>query len=364
MKIEDIDFVYKKIPLERSFSTSTGGVSNSSSLFVRVVTSEGIVGYGSGYPTSMTDEDVKSALYFSDMFKKNMIGKDPLRIEDLEKTMNGITYGNPSVKFAFNTAFWDIFGKYHKAPIFELMGYEKRSMPTSITIGINDQEAMIKDAIYWMGKGFRFFKVKLGDDVDFNIGALGSIREQLGPEVSIRCDANGAMSLNDARRFIKLARGLDLEFLEQPVKAEEDMAVLSVNSNIRIAGDESIPDKHYFPALLGKECFHIANIKLNRFGGITSGMKMVHAAELYEVPCMIGCMSENAISIAASLHLALAMGNVRFADLDTFLFLKYHPAKGIKVKRGVLSPSKAPGLGVEVDKKIFKRGSKPSLSRS
>lgn len=364
MKIEDIDFVYKKIPLEKSFSTSTGGVSNSSSLFVRIKTSDGIVGYGSGYPTSMTDEDVKSAIYFSEMFKKDMIGKDPIRIEDLEKAMDGITYGNPSVKFAFNTALWDIFGKYHNAPLFELMGFDKPMIPTSITIGINDQESMIKDSTYWMGKGFRFFKVKLGPDVDFNISALESIRDQLGQEVSIRCDANGAMSLNDARRFMKLARGLDIEFLEQPVNGEEDMAELSRNSSIRIAGDESIPDKYYFPTLLGRECFHIANIKLNRFGGISSGMKMIHAAELYEVPCMMGCMSENAISVAASLHLALAMSNVNFADLDTFLFLKYHPAKGIKVKKGVLRPSKAPGLGVEVDKKIFKRGSKPSLSRS
>ncbi|MBN1785814.1 MAG: dipeptide epimerase [Candidatus Methanofastidiosa archaeon] len=355
MKIEEIEFVYKKIPLERSFATATGGVSNSSSFFVRISTDEGIVGYGCGYPTSGTGEDVKSATYFSNLFKQDIFGMNPIRIESINSVMDSITYGNPAVKFAFNTALWDIFGKAHDSPLYMLLGYNRPKIPTSITIGLNDRDTMLKEARYWHKKGFSHLKVKLGADADAGLDVLSSIRAELGPDVNIRADANGSLALNDARRLVGVAKDLDIEFLEQPVSDEGGMVELTETSPIRIMADELIGDKYHLPRLLGKRAFHLANIKLNRFGGITNALRMIDCCELFEVPCMLGCMSENAISISASLHLALAHTNVKYVDLDTFLFLKHQPAKGLNIKKGIMRPSSSPGLGLEVDERIFKK---------
>jgi len=355
VKITDIEYIYKKMPLEKAFSTATGGVSSSSSFFVRVLTDEGIVGHGCGYPTSITDEDVKSAYYYSDLFKKALIGINPLRREKVNAIMDSITYGNPSVKFAFDTAMWDIFGKYYDSPLYELLGYSKPKIATSITIGLGNIDSTIKDVDFWMRRGFDHFKVKLGPDIDHNVEVLRLIRDDAGPEPHIRCDANGSMSLNDAKRMVMMIRDLDIEFLEQPVRGESEMVDITEYSPIRIAADESIRDRFHLQEIIKNGACHIANIKLNRFGGISYAIKMVNACELSEVPCMLGCMSENVISIAASLHMALASNNVLFADLDTFLFLKHQPAKGVSMKKGFLRPSKSPGLGVEVDKKVFKK---------
>jgi L-alanine-DL-glutamate epimerase-like enolase superfamily enzyme len=99
----------------------------------------------------------------------------------------------------------------------------------------------------------------------------------------------------------------------------------------------------------------VATLKVNKLGGISPALKIVGMAEAADVPCMMGCMAENAISIAASLHVALARRNVKYIDLDTFMFLKHQPAEGVKVKKGMMQPRHAPGLGVDVDKKIFKK---------
>ncbi|HOP09133.1 MAG TPA: dipeptide epimerase [Candidatus Methanofastidiosa archaeon] len=355
VKIEEIDFTYRKIPLERAFSTATGGVSNSSSFFVRVTTNEGITGYGCGYPTSMTDEDVRSANYYSELFREGIKGIDPLRREKVCATMDSITYGNPAVKFAFDTAIWDIIGKYHDSPLYGLLGNLRPKMATSITIGLDDVSSMLRDAMFWRRKGFDHFKVKLGPEPDRDIEVLFALRDELGPEPRIRCDANGSLSLPDARKVVMRTRDLDIEFFEQPARDDASMLELTTDSPIRIAGDESIHDRFQLQSALQRKLFHIANIKLNRFGGISQGIKMINSCELSEVPCMVGCMSENAISIAASLHLALSSNNVLFADLDTYLFLKHQPATGLNLKKGFLSPSEDPGLGVNVDKKIFKK---------
>lgn len=355
MKIEDIEYVYRKVPMEKAFTTATGGVSNSSSFFVRIITDEGIVGYGCGYPTSFTDEDARSASYFSDLFKQSMKGLDPLRRERVLSAMESVTFGNPSLKFAFDTAVWDIFGKYHDAPLYKLLGGDKPKIRSSITIGMDETEKMVRDAVYWKRKGFDYLKVKLGPDLDNDIEVIRALREELGQDVFIRCDANGSLSLGDAKRFVMSVKDMDIEFLEQPVTEEADMVNLTETSPVRIVADETIRDRFHLQSLLHKNAFHIANIKLNRFGGISQGLKMISACELSEKPCMLGCMSENAISIAASLHLALALGNVHFADLDTFLFLKYQPAKGISLKNGYLRPSSYPGLGITIENKIFKK---------
>ncbi|MHC1604894.1 MAG: mandelate racemase/muconate lactonizing enzyme family protein [Candidatus Methanofastidiosia archaeon] len=355
MKIENITHLCKKIPLETAFRTSTGDVSNSTCLFVRIETDEGMKGYGCGYPTSLTGESFKTASYFSELFTKEIKGENPLRFEHIDNLFDRITYANPSVKSAFNTALWDIVGKYYDAPLYKLLGYDKSKILTSITIGLDETEKMTKEAIYWVRKGFGILKIKLGQDPKKNIEIVEKIREGTSSETTIRCDANGAMSIMDAIRFAKDTQRFNIEFIEQPVSTVEDMIEITKASPTRIAGDETIMGFNHLASLLGKEAFHIANIKMNRFGGVSKAMKMSSLAQGFDVPCMIGCMSETQISIAASLHLALSHSNIKYADLDTYLFLKYQPAEGLKLKNGMLLPSSKPGLGIEVDKRIFKK---------
>jgi L-alanine-DL-glutamate epimerase-like enolase superfamily enzyme len=63
----------------------------------------------------------------------------------------------------------------------------------------------------------------------------------------------------------------------------------------------------------------------------------------------MGCMIETRLGITAATHLALAEGNIRFADLDGHLELASDPSSGgVRTSDGENRVRKGPGLGISV----------------
>jgi L-alanine-DL-glutamate epimerase-like enolase superfamily enzyme len=84
-------------------------------------------------------------------------------------------------------------------------------------------------------------------------------------------------------------------------------------------------------------------------GGILNGRKIAEVAEAADVPCMIGCMKESEIGIAAAAHLAAGVKNIQYADLDSDILLEDKLVKkgGPNVKDSARRFTKGCGLGVE-----------------
>ena len=80
-----------------------------------------------------------------------------------------------------------------------------------------------------------------------------------------------------------------------------------------------------------------------------AGAKANAVAEARGVRTMIGCMDESRISMAAAAHVALALENIAWADLDGHLDLVDDPARGgLEIIDGRVGVGPAAGLGVEV----------------
>ena len=58
------------------------------------------------------------------------------------------------------------------------------------------------------------------------------------------------------------------------------------------------------------------NIKLSKSGGIHNSLKVAAIAEAAGVKCMVGCMLESRLGLAAAVHFARATSCVHFYDLD------------------------------------------------
>ena len=88
---------------------------------------------------------------------------------------------------------------------------------------------------------------------------------------------------------------------------------------------------------------HGINVKLAKSGGIREAVRMVHAARALDLGCMLGCMIESGLGIAAGAQIASLFEHV---DLDGNILLREDPWPGVQLIDGVQVPAELPGLGV------------------
>lgn len=124
------------------------------------------------------------------------------------------------------------------------MGGAKKSIVTDITISVNDPEEMVRDALNAIDRGYDCLKVKVGKEPEKDIARLSAIRGAVPKETCIRIDANQGWTPKEAVRILNgmQEKGLDLEFVEQPVKAHdfEGLKYVTERSYVPVLADESV----------------------------------------------------------------------------------------------------------------------------
>jgi L-alanine-DL-glutamate epimerase-like enolase superfamily enzyme len=200
--------------------------------------------------------------------------------------------------------------------------------------------------------------VKVGINPTEDVERIKLIREAVGNKIQIRIDANQGWTPQQALGALNKMKKYNIQFAEQPVPAEDFKGLIKVkkNSPIPVMADESVHSPEDAFRLIQAEAVDFINIKLMKSGGILKARKIAEVAEAAGIPCMIGCMGESAIGISAGVHLAAAVKNIQYADLDSALMLKDKLVikGGTKVKNSTHIFSKQYGLGIqELDEKLL-----------
>jgi L-alanine-DL-glutamate epimerase-like enolase superfamily enzyme len=234
---------------------------------------------------------------------------------------------------------------------------------TDITLGIKSPKEMAGDAARAVRKGFKALKVKLGTDPVEDIERVKAVREAAGDSVQIRVDANQGWTVKQAIDVLNKIETFNIQFAEQPVSAEDIKGLRQIrrNSPVPIMADESVHSPQDAMRLITAEAVDFINIKLMKCGGILKGRKIAEVAEAAGVPCMIGCMSESEIGIAAAAHLAAGVKNIQHADLDSDLLLRDRIVEkgGIRIKNSARTFTKGCGLGLEkIDTRLLGKPSR------
>lgn len=337
--------------LAEPYMIAYASVHTAINIFVRIVTDDGVVGYGCAAPDEqVTGESAEATLRtLQDVVAPAVRGKDPLRSACLLEQLRKDFQAKPSMRAAVDMALFDILGKKCGQPVWRLLGGHADRIETSVTIGILPESETIERARDWVAQGFRCLKLKGGRDVDADIARVIRVRETVGPDVQLRFDANQGYTVSQAIRLIRETRGARLELLEQPTpKGQPDLlARVTHHVPLPVMADESMVTLRDAFRLARDDVADMVNIKLMKVGGIADALQVNAVARSAGLEAMVGCMDESALGIAAGLHFAVARTNVVFADLDSHLGLQDDPAAGsLQLVRGTLIPSDAPGLGV------------------
>jgi L-alanine-DL-glutamate epimerase-like enolase superfamily enzyme len=354
MRITRIELYRAAMPMKTPFKVAIGVTSISQSLFVRVHTDLGPVGVGEGNIfTPVVGETADSVWAMAPVVAKTLVGADPLDIEARARQMRKQFPNNTTLRSALEIALWDILGKAANLPLFAVLGGRRRAVVTDNTVGLETPTVMAERALRFMERGFQAIKVKLGTDLATDLERMRLIRQAVGPALPIRIDANQGWSRGTARAALRALVAFYPELVEQPVvRADvEGLAELRRGSTIPIMADEALFDEHDALRLVAAGACDYFNIKLAKAAGLWIALKINAIGEAAHIPCMVGCMTDAGIAIAAAVHLASARENIVFADLDGANMLAVDPVAGgfSYGARGELTPSTAPGLGVEID---------------
>jgi len=353
MKITEVRLGIISVPLRVPFKTALRTVNSVEDVVVEIHTDTGAVGYGEAPPTGAITGDTTGAIIgaLRDHLIKTIVGRDVDDFEDLMKAVQKCIVHNTSAKAAVDMALWDLYGQLYNIPVYKLLGGSRKQIVTDITISVNDPEEMARDTIAALERGYETLKVKVGANPALDVARLAAVRKAAGADVCIRIDANQAWTPKQAVRILNQMqdKGLDIEFVEQPVAARdfEGMKYVTERSYVPVLADESVFSPDDALKIMQMGAADLVNIKLMKCGGIYNALKIASAAEVYGVECMIGCMLEAKISVNAAVHLACAKQIITKIDLDGPVLCSEDPIEGGAVfneKR--ITVSDAPGLGV------------------
>ena len=353
MKITQIRLGKLSVPLRVPFKTALRTVERVEDIVVELHTDTGAVGYGEAPPTGPITGDTTGGIVggLVELIAPALIGQEVDDFEAVTARVQKAGVHNTSAKAAADMALWDLYGQLHGIPVHKLLGGARRQLVTDITISVNPPEQMARDARDAVARGYDCLKVKVGADPALDTARLAAVRRAVGDKICIRIDANQAWTPRQAVRILNEMqdKGLGLELVEQPVPAAdlEGLAYVTRHSWVPVMADESVFSPADALRIFQTRAADYVNIKLMKCGGLTNALRIVSAAEVCGVECMIGCMLEAKIAVNAAIELACARSVITKVDLDGPVLCSVDPVEGgAQFDERIITVSDAPGMGI------------------
>ena len=337
MIITKIEISEHKIALKHPFVTALRRVESVEFVRVEIYTDTGLKGTGEAPPTkAITGEDKSSIIK---AIKENITPKI-LHVSPQEALKRVLTCkaSQNSANAAVDIALHDILSQ--KSTISNYYKTKTDSLKTAITISLNTPEMMQKHTLEALRNSFDILKIKVGSDINQDIRRIKAVCE-VAADATIMIDANQAWSLEESLEILKEISHLNIELIEQPLKASQlqEMAQLVSKSHIPILADESAFNLTQVKKVIELKAADMINIKLMKCGGITAATQIIRYCQSQGIYCMMGSMLEGPASIKAAVALAMAYPqSVRYIDLDSpLLYRDTQMAKPLKFYHNEIS---------------------------
>lgn len=309
------------LELREPFTISRGTKKKKQIILLRISDGE-YVGVGAASPAKYLNDSVKLVEQelpdLLNVVRRKGVGPGFTNSVNLDSS-------SPSACAAVSIAVHDLVAKKHEDPLYEYLGLSPSGgTTTSYTIGAGSIDAVKRRAERVTEEGYDTIKIKVGNGSD--IEKVRAVRD-IAPEASIRVDANGGWSAEEAVENLEVLAELGVEFVEQPVM--DDLGYVYRNTSLPIAVDEScvISDDVEDVA----DVADIVVVKLMKCGGVQEALQTINTAHQQGLESMIGCMVESNASIAAAAHLT---PKTKYQDLDGSLLVDNDPYKGVPMPEG------------------------------
>ena len=354
MKITDVRLGMVRVPLKTPFKTALRTVEAVEDVIVSIHTDTGHVGYGEAAATAVITGDTHGSIIeaIGKVIAPRIVGEDIANLNRIVRLVQTALERNTSAKAAVEIAVYDLWAQLYDAPLYRMLGGGEPVITTDITISVDHIDKMVADSLSAVDRGFESLKIKVGKDIGLDIERVKAIHAAVEGRALLRLDANQGWTAKQAVHAMHALEdaGVHLELLEQPVRARDIAGLKYVADRVHtpVMADESVFGPIEVIQLIEQRAADIINIKLMKTGGISNAVRIADIAAVYDVECMIGCMIETSISVAAAVHLAIAKSSViTKVDLDGPSLCAFDPVDGgVIFNESEISASDAPGLGI------------------
>jgi galactonate dehydratase len=356
-------------------------------IFVKLVTDDGIVGYGEIYTATFSPEVV--AHMAEDVIERWFVGSDPFHIERMWRNTYGSGYtlrpdvSLGSVLSGIEMACWDICGKSVGKPVYELLGgrvHDKLRSYTYLyppategedvysTPFYEDPMASAEVAAREAERGFTAVKFDPAGPYTVYDGHMPTlealrrseefckhIREAVGDRADLLFGTHGQFTAAGAIRLAKRLEAYDPLWFEEPTPPDnvDEMAKVARGTSIPVATGERLTTKYEFHRVLEAGAAAILQPALGRSGGILETKKIAAIAEVYyaQIAPHLYC---GPIEALANIQLATCIPNFLILEsIQTFGgFYAELLTRPIEWHDGYVIPPTEPGLGSDLNEDV------------
>ncbi|QSG02262.1 o-succinylbenzoate synthase [Natranaeroarchaeum sulfidigenes] len=309
----DAEMVAFDLPLTSPLSTAAGWIERREGWALRI-DSGGTTGLGEATPLPGWTESLSACRAGITDAVEQLNADDPAAALAVVEEL-------PAARHAVSLALADLRATENDEPLYRSLGSVGRTtrVPVNATIGDVGPDVAATAAHEALGEGFRAIKLKVGNrPIEKDVDRVEAVREAVGPNVAIRVDANGAWSREQARHALTLLSGTILDYVEQPLEADDlaGLAELRELTGIDMALDESLAS-HSFEEIQGADAADVLVLKPMALGGLDRARRIARDARREGIRPVITTTIDGVVARAGAVHLAASLPGIDACGLAT-----------------------------------------------
>lgn len=361
LTIEAIEVTPIVVPLAQEYRGSYYRMTNRSTVLVRVITQEGIIGEAYAGDEDATLADIVAVI--TNEIAPRLIGADGFSIERCWELGFPSTYDQlrdrrtglvalASIDFAL----WDAIGQAVARPLWQLWGGYRDTIAVNIIGGYygRDLDGIRDEVTEWRELGFHGCKFKVGGmEPSEDAKRVEAAREAAGEDFVITIDANQGYTRAQALDLCERVRHLGIRWFEEPCiwsNDARDMRDVRARGGIPVCAGQSEVSPEGCRDLMEHGAIDVCNFDASWSGGYTNWRRMAAAAHLYSVELA----HHEEPQVAAHLLASQSHGTyleVFHPDRDPIWWQMI--ANRPELIDGRLALPTAPGLGWELDREFI-----------
>ncbi len=327
-------------------------------LFVKVTTAEGLVGWGEGFGLAacgITKAAVEKAI------APLAIGCDPTDIAaltaDIAYRQRNCARNGP-VGFALSAldiALWDIAGKRAGQPLYRLLGGTatvERVPAYASLLRYGNADIVGQNSATAVERGYRDIKLH-----EIGVAAISAAREAIGAGIALTVDASCAWTLPQAVAMAEKLRASHLKWLEEPLWPPEDyagMARLKAQGGIAIAAGENAGTLADIAQLIGTAGVDYIQPSITKIGGVSAMRQIAEMAQRAGTK-LAPHSPYFGPGLIATIHFAASLPERPTVE-RFYLDLEASPLGDlVEAPGGFMRVPNGPGLGIAVDETVLRK---------